>query len=191
MKKRRADALATVLVDRILGFVGLFVFALFAVLYLLIEKKQTEFLPFIIIGLIIIIFITYIFFSEKVYSKLSLIVQKIKVFRLGERLNRLHEATTDFGGAWGPITLCIIHSIIIQAFLAIGPFLVLRGMGNSEVGLLAFFVYLPIINVVSMISISLNVFYYQLLVGYFSFFIRSDSLLLFLHQSFGVRVLGF
>jgi hypothetical protein len=140
MKKRRADALATVLVDRILGFVGLFVFALFAVLYLLIEKKQTEFLPFIIIGLIIIIFITYIFFSEKVYSKLSLIVQKIKVFRLGERLNRLHEATTDFGGAWGPITLCIIHSIIIQAFLAIGPFLVLRGMGNSEVGLLPFFV---------------------------------------------------
>jgi uncharacterized protein (TIRG00374 family) len=156
MKKRRADALATVLVDRILGFVGLFVFALFAVLYLLIEKKQTEFLPFIIIGLIIIIFITYIFFSEKVYSKLSLIVQKIKVFRLGERLNRLHEATTDFGGAWGPITLCIIHSIIIQAFLAIGPFLVLRGMGNSEVGLLPFFVYLPIINVVSMIPISLN-----------------------------------
>ena len=156
MKGRRADALATVLVDRILGFVGLFIFALFAVVYLLIVKKQTEFLPFMIIGLIIIIVITYIFFSERVYSRLSPIVQKIKVFRLGKRLNNLHEAATDFGGAWGAIILCVVLSIIIQTFLAIGPFFVLRGMGNYEVGLLPFFIYLPIINVVSMIPISLN-----------------------------------
>lgn len=156
MKKRRADALATVLVDRILGFVGLFIFALFAVLYLLSVKNQTEFLPLMIIGLIVVCLITYVFFSEKAYSVFSPIVQKIKIFRLGERLNRLHEAATDFGGAWGPITLCIIHSIFIQAFLAIGPFLVMRGMGYYEISMLPFFIYIPIINVVSMIPISFN-----------------------------------
>ncbi len=156
MKKRKADALAIVLVDRILGFVGLFVFALFAVLYLLIAKRQTEFLPFIVIGLIVIVLITYVFFSERVYSMLAPVVLRIRVFRLGERLNRLHEAATAFGGAWGPITLCIAHSIIIQALLALAPFFVFLAMGNLEVNLLPFFIYVPIINVVSMIPISFN-----------------------------------
>jgi len=156
MKKRKADALAIVLVDRILGFVGLFVFALFAVLYLLIVKQQTEFLPFIVIGLVAIVFITYVFFSERAYSTLAPIVQKITVLRVGERLNRLHEAATEFGGAWRPISLCILHSIIIQALLALAPFFVLLAMGNFEVGILPFFIYVPIINVVSMIPISLN-----------------------------------
>ncbi len=156
MKGRRADALAVVLVDRILGFVGLFIFALFAVLYLLIIKNQTEFLPIMIVGLIVVLFITYIFFSERVFSKLSPTVQKLRLFRLGERLNLMHEAATDFGGAWGPIAICIIHSIVIQAFLALGPFFVMRGMGYYEISLLPFFLYIPIINVVSMIPVSFN-----------------------------------
>ena len=153
---RKTDSIAVVLADRILGFLGLFIFALIAVLYLLIHKQQTEFLPLMIIGLIILVIITYILFSEKAYSLVSPIVQRIKIFKLGERLNRLHETATDFGSAWGPITLCLFHSIIIQSCLALGPFFVLRGLGYFEVGLLPFFIYVPIINVISMLPISLN-----------------------------------
>lgn len=156
MKNRRADSLATVLVDRILGFVGLFILALLAVFYLLIEKKETEFLPFMIIGLTVVIVITYIFFSGRAYAFFSPMISKIKVLKLGERMNRLHEAGTDFGGAWGPIILCILLSVLIQVTLAVAPFLVLLGMGNFEVGLLPFFIYVPIINVISMIPVSLN-----------------------------------
>ncbi len=155
-RERKTDALATVLVDRILGFVGLFVFALFAVLYLLFEKNQTEFLPFTVIGLAVIVVITYIFFSERIYALFSPVVQRIKLFRLGERLNRLHEAATEFGRAWRTITVCVIQSVIIQALLALGPFFVLCGMGNRGVGVLPFFIYVPIINVLSMIPISFN-----------------------------------
>jgi uncharacterized protein (TIRG00374 family) len=153
---RRTDALATVLADRILGFVGLFIFALIAVLYLLIRERQTEFLPLMLVGLIILILLTYVLFSERAYSWISPATRRLRIFRLGERINRLHETATDFGGAWGPITLCVIHSIVIQIMLALGPFLVLRGLGNHQVGVLPFFIYLPIINVVSMLPISLN-----------------------------------
>jgi len=155
-RERKADALATVLVDRMLGFVGLFIFALIAVLSLLIQERQSEFLPLMIIGLIVIVLITYMFFSERIYSLFSPTVARIKIFKLGERLNRLHETATDFGGAWGPITLCIFSSMIIQALLALAPFFVLRSMGNFELGILPFFIYLPIINVISMIPISFN-----------------------------------
>lgn len=156
MGKRKADSLAVVLADRILGFIGLFIFALIAVLYLWIEKRQTEFLLYMSGGLIMLIIVTYILFSERAYMRISPVVRKIKIFKLGERLSHLHDSFTDFGRAWGPITLCTVHSIIIQALLAIGPFLVLRALGNYEVGILPFFIYLPIINVVSMIPISLN-----------------------------------
>ncbi len=156
MKNRRADSLATVLVDRILGFIGLFILALLAVLYLLIQENETEFLPFMIIGLTVVVVITYVFFSEKAYAFISPMINKIRVFKLGERINRLHEAGTDFGGAWGVIALCIVLSVLIQITLAVAPFFVLLGMGNYEVGLLPFFIYVPIINVISMIPVSLN-----------------------------------
>jgi uncharacterized protein (TIRG00374 family) len=156
MKDRKADALATVLVDRILGFVGLFIFALGAVLYLLIKNSETEFLPFMIVGLTVVILITCIFFSERAYGFFSPLIGKLRIFKLGERINRLHEAGTDFGGAWKPISTCIAHSIVIQIMLALAPFYVLLGMGYSGVSVLAFFIYVPIINVVSMIPVSLN-----------------------------------
>jgi uncharacterized protein (TIRG00374 family) len=156
MKDRRADSLATVLVDRILGFIGLFILALLAVFYLLIQKNETEFLPFMIVGLTVVVAITYVFFSEKAYAFFSPMINKIRVFNLGERINRLHEAGTDFGGAWGVISLCIMLSVLIQVTLAVAPFFVLLGMGNFEVGLLTFFIYVPIINVISMIPVSLN-----------------------------------
>lgn len=156
MKDRRADSLATVIVDRILGFVGLFVFALTAVFYLLIIRNDTEFLPFMIVGLSLVLLVTYVFFSEKAYNIFSPLFNKLRILRLGERINRLHEAGTEFGGAWGPIALCVAHSVIIQATLAIAPFFVLLGMGHTEVGIIPFLIYVPIINVISMIPVSLN-----------------------------------
>lgn len=156
MEKRRADALATVIVDRILGFVGLFLFALGAVVFMIIDKRQTEFLPFMLAGFIAVVLITYVFFSERAYGILSPVIGKIKVLRLGDRLNHLHGAATDFGGAWSVIILCVVLSVIIQALLAIAPFFVIRGMGNMDISIVPFFIYVPIINVISMVPVSLN-----------------------------------
>lgn len=156
MKDRRADAVATVLVDRILGFVGLFIFALCAVLYLLAVKQQTEFLPVIIIGLASIIIITYLLFSQQVYRRISPLISRVKIMRIGERLNHLHEATTEFSRASALIILCVCLSVVIQMLLALSPFIVLRGMGITTLDVVPFFIYVPIINVISMIPVSFN-----------------------------------
>ncbi len=156
MKEKKADALGIVLADRILGFIGLFVFALASVLYLLIFKDRGEFLSMMIIGLVVLILISYILFSGRGYSLFSPVIEGIKIFHLGDRLNRLHKTMTDFGGAWGVIILCIAQSVIIQVLLAISPFLILKSMHIQNISLLPFFIYVPIINVISMIPISLN-----------------------------------
>jgi hypothetical protein len=110
----------------------------------------------VLIGCVVVIIVTYVFFSQRAYAFFSPVIAKIKVMRLGERLNHLHEAATDFGGAWGVITVCLIHSVVIQAFLAIAPYFVLKGMDATDIGIVPFFLYVPIINVVSMIPVSLN-----------------------------------
>jgi len=133
IKKRKTDAFAIVIADRILGFIGLFIFGLFALLL-----------------------ITFILFSEKIYSFIHPFTARLKFFRVGERINNLHKTMTGFGSAWGIIIICIIQSIIIQALLAISPYLVLNSMGNYHISILPFFIYLPIINVISMIPISFN-----------------------------------
>lgn len=155
-KNRKTDALAIVLADRILGFVGLFIFGFFAVVYLYIFQNRTEFISLMIIGLFVLIFLTFILFSERVYTIFSPIMVKIKFYNIGDRINNLHKTMTYFGSAWGVIILCIIQSIIIQILLAVAPYLVLQSIGNFEVSLLPFFIYLPIINVISMIPISFN-----------------------------------
>lgn len=156
VRDKKADALAVVLVDRILGFVGLFLFGLSAVLYLYIRQRRGEFLPLMIAGLLILVAITIFLFSERAYRTVSPWFEKIKVFRFGERINNLHRTMNDFGGAWGPITLCVILSILIQALLALSPFFVLRSMGDFRTGILPFLIYVPIINVICMIPLSLN-----------------------------------
>ncbi len=155
-KGRKTDALAVVLADRILGFIGLFVFGLGAVIYLYIFQQRSEFVILMIVGLLGLIFVTFMLFSEKVYDFFTPIMSKLRMLQIGERINNLHKTMTEFGSAWNTIILCIIQSIMIQVLLAIPPFLVLRSMGNFEVSIIPFFIYLPIINVISMIPISIN-----------------------------------
>ncbi|MEO0128401.1 MAG: lysylphosphatidylglycerol synthase transmembrane domain-containing protein [candidate division WOR-3 bacterium] len=156
MREKKTDAFAIVIADRILGFIGLFIFGLFAVVYLYIFQKRSEFVSLMIIGLLTLLFITFILFSEKVYSFIHPVIAKLKFFHIGEKINNLHKTMTEFGSAWGVIILCIIQSMIIQALLAVSPYLVLKSMGNYQVSILPFFIYLPIINVISMIPISFN-----------------------------------
>ena len=154
--EKKADSVAVVLDDRILGFVGLFLFGLAAVLYLFIRQHRGEFLSLMIAGLTVLVLVTVFLFSERAYRTVSPWFERIKLLRFGERVNNLHRTMNDFGGAWGPIILCITLSILIQILLALSPFFVLRSMGDFKTGILPFFIYLPIINVICMIPVSFN-----------------------------------
>ncbi|MEO0161314.1 MAG: lysylphosphatidylglycerol synthase transmembrane domain-containing protein [candidate division WOR-3 bacterium] len=156
MKNNKTDAIAVVIADRMLGFIGLFIFGLFAVLYLYLMQKRSEFLSLMVIGLILLTLLTSLLFSERAYSLLQPVLAHLKVFGLGEKINNLHRTMTEFGSAYKVIFICLLQSIIIQALLAFSPFLVLRSMGNFQVSILPFFIYLPIINVISMLPISFN-----------------------------------
>ncbi|MCX7995058.1 MAG: flippase-like domain-containing protein [candidate division WOR-3 bacterium] len=156
MKDRKTDALAVVIADRMLGFIGLFIFGLFAVIYLYLFQKRSEFISIMVIGLVLLVLITSALFSKRIYSVLHPVVANLKILRIGEMINNLHRTMTEFGSAWNVIIICLLHSIIIQALLALSPFLVLRSMGNFQISIIPFFIYLPIINVISMIPVSFN-----------------------------------
>lgn len=154
--ERKADALAAVLADRILGFIGLFLFGLTAVIYLIITQHRVEFLILMVAGLAGLSLLTFFLFSQKAYRIIAPGLERLAFLRLGERLTRLHRALNAFGESLDRIIICVAQSVLIQILLALPPFLVLRGLGNYQTGLLPFFIYVPIINVISMIPVSLN-----------------------------------
>lgn len=156
MPGRKADALAVVLVDRIIGFIGLFVFGLGAVLYLTCAYHRSEFLWPMVIGLAGLVVLTALLFSSRVYRSLAPLFARLRWLRIGERISNVHRAMTDFNGAWSTILACLALSIVVQGLLALAPFVVLRSMGVGLPGLLPFFLYYPIINVLVMIPLAPN-----------------------------------
>ncbi len=156
-EKKRADALASVLVDRVLGFLGLFIFAFFSVFILYLVLKKVEFLSFLIIGFVILLVISFAMFSEAMYKLLVPVLLKIKIFRLGDRLARLYETFVHFGRGRKPMIVCTVLSFFIQALLAFAPYLILKSLPASyDVSVLSFFIYVPIINVLTMIPVSVG-----------------------------------
>jgi len=157
-EKKRADALATVLVDRVLGFFGLFVFGFFSVLMLYLTVHKIEFLSFLIVGFVSLIVIITVMFSSTINRLVTPGLLKIRIMHLGERLARLYDTFTHFGKARTPMAACVVISFFVQALLAIAPYVILQALPVKyhEISYLSFFIYLPIINVLSMIPVSVG-----------------------------------
>lgn len=156
-EQRRAEALASVLVDRVIGFLGLFIFAFFSVLLLYITLKKVEFLAFLIVGFAVLLVISTVMFSERLYRLLSPLLLRIRLLRLGERLTRLYETFVHYGKGRMPMVYCIILSFFIQALLAYAPYLILQALPTKfNISYLSFFIYIPMINVLTMIPVSVG-----------------------------------
>ncbi|MEO0226186.1 MAG: lysylphosphatidylglycerol synthase transmembrane domain-containing protein [candidate division WOR-3 bacterium] len=154
---RRAEAIGTVIVDRILGFFGLFIFGFFSVFLLYLTIKKVEFLAFLIIGSFIILAVATVAFSERIYRFLSPILLRIKLLNIGQRAVHLYETFIHFGKARRPMVYCVIISFFVQALLAYVPYLILQALPQRfPVTLLSFFIYIPIINILVMIPVSVG-----------------------------------
>ncbi len=157
-EKKRADALATVLVDRVLGFFGLFIFGFFSVLMLYLTVHKIEFLSFLIVGFVGLGVISTVMFSSTINRLVAPGLQKVRILHIGERLARLYETFVHFGKARTAMAVCVIISFFVQALLAIAPYVILQALPvkYDEVSYLSFFIYLPIINILSMIPVSVG-----------------------------------
>ena len=159
--ERRADAFAATLVDRIVGFIGLFFFALLASLLLLLFFHQNPSLGGVsllmlnVIGFVVLVLTTLTIFSDTMHRIVMAVFGRIRVLNLGDRIDRLYQAVKVFRSVPRALLLSFVSSLAIQFVLALVWYLTAMAPPVSGGGGHPLFLYycigIPLIGITTML----------------------------------------
>lgn len=148
-------AFSATLVDRMIGFVGLFFFALCASLLLLILKQKTSFLLLNVFGFLILILIVLVLFSDRAHQLFSRIFRHIKLFRIGEIFEKVYTAVKEYRRFKMALLVSFLLSILLQADQAVTWYLAGYAVG-ARVSVFYYFLYIPIVGLLTMIPLTIG-----------------------------------
>lgn len=149
-------AVAVTLIDRFIGFIGLFFFACVASALLFITKNGTnQYLYFVISGLIVLLIIMLALFSDRVHRLFSWFFAHLKIFHLGARFEKAYQEIKDFRNVKLQLLYSFVLSIFVQISLALVWFACAIGI-SVKTSLLYYFLYIPVIGVLTMIPITIG-----------------------------------
>jgi glycosyltransferase 2 family protein len=151
----KTGAFSATFVDRMIGFVGLFVIALIASLLILLTRHQTRFLTFNILGLIILVAIILMLFSDRAHRFFSRIFRRIKIFRLGDIIDRAYGAVKTYREKKAALFASLLLSLLLQADLSLTWFFTGYAIG-SRISATYYFLFIPIVGLLTMIPLTIG-----------------------------------
>lgn len=151
----KTGAFSATFVDRMIGFVGLFLIALIASLFILLIRHQTRFLAFNLFGLIILLSIILMLFSDKAHRFFSGIFRRIKIFRLGDIIDRAYGAVKTYREKKGALLVSLMLSLLLQADLSLTWYFTGYAVG-ARISATYYFLYIPIIGLLTMIPLTIG-----------------------------------
>ncbi|MFH0913358.1 MAG: lysylphosphatidylglycerol synthase transmembrane domain-containing protein [Candidatus Omnitrophota bacterium] len=153
--KRPREVVATVLLDRLSGYVGLVIVALVALLFgwELVEDKSVLLSVAIITGVLVAGLL--VLFNRFLYSKINQILHSPTSGKIREAIKNLHQEIHIFRHRKKIILKNIILSILIQAVSPVTFYFIALSLG-IKINIAYFFVYLPIIAAITLIPISIG-----------------------------------
>ncbi len=152
---RSREVVATVLLDRISGYVGLVLIALFAVIIGGHLIENTSVIVSVVLITVILILGLLVLYNTRIYSKISAFLQAGRASRIRGYIKDLHHEIHIFKHNKKVIVNNIIFSLLVQMTGPIMFYLIAASMG-LKLKLIYFFVYIPIIGAVSMLPISIG-----------------------------------
>ncbi|MFA6350375.1 MAG: lysylphosphatidylglycerol synthase transmembrane domain-containing protein [Candidatus Omnitrophota bacterium] len=152
---RSKEVVATVLLDRISGYIGLVLIALFAVIIGGRLIENTSVIVSVVLITIILILGLLVLYNSRIYSKISVFLQAGKANKIREYLKGLHHEIHIFKHHRSAIINNILLSLLVQITGPLMFYLIAASMG-LKLKLIYFFVYIPIIGAVSMLPISIG-----------------------------------
>ncbi len=157
--KETASIIGTTIVERLLGFVGIFVFTFIGVAVLFILGSSVPYISyafyFSIGGVVFFFFFFYILYHPKVFSLIERMLDKIKLFNIGELLNTIYKSFVFYKDDFKVVLINIFISTIIQGTLVFGIYAIGRGLG-LDIPISPYFVYVPIIMILSTLPLTIN-----------------------------------
>lgn len=153
--KRPREVVATVLLDRLSGYVGLVIVALLALLFgwKLIEDKSVLLSIAIITGILVVTLL--VLFNRFLYSKINQVLHSPTAGRVRAAIKNLHREIHIFRHHKKIILNNLILSVLIQALFPVTFYIIALSLG-IKIDITYFFVYLPIIGAITLLPISIG-----------------------------------
>ena len=153
--KRPKEVVATVILDRLSGFVALVFIALVALLFgwRIVEDKSVMLSISIIAAILASILL--VSFNNFLFSKVNKLLHSPTAGRIREALKNLHHEIFIFRHHKKIILYNLILSILVQAITPITFYITALSMG-IKINILYFFIFLPIITAITLLPISIG-----------------------------------
>ncbi|MDD2703046.1 MAG: lysylphosphatidylglycerol synthase transmembrane domain-containing protein [Candidatus Omnitrophica bacterium] len=153
--RKPREVVATVIMDRLSGFVGLMILALCASVFSWRLLEDRVVLSSLIIMVVILAAILFILFNTFLYEKISKFLKNPDAGKIKEALAGVHEHLHNFKKHGKLIVGNILLSILIQSVTPVVFYIMARAMGLPG-GIVQFLIVMPIIGAISLAPISIG-----------------------------------
>jgi hypothetical protein len=154
--QKPSQVVATVVLDRLSGYVGLVIIMLAA---LVVGYKHVVVQPGIMISmsalLAVLVFVIIILFNKTMYEKISRLLRWRYFGKAGGAMTRLHRELFYFSRHGKLVAANLGLSILLQAVSPVVFYLIGRALG-VRVPAIFYFIFLPIIGAATMLPISIG-----------------------------------
>ncbi|MDP8219552.1 MAG: lysylphosphatidylglycerol synthase transmembrane domain-containing protein [Candidatus Theseobacter exili] len=151
---KKAEAVATIVVDRFLGLFAMLVLALFGSLMSLGNEKML--VPSLaVIGMFVLISIGIaLFINRKIMSKINIFKLTKRKFAIEAKIKKIYEAFVYYRNDKKNFFIALGLAIIVQTLMILLNYSIATGLGLSGVSIWQFFIFIPIANIISAIPVS-------------------------------------
>ncbi len=152
---KKPEAFASTIVDRAIGFLALTVIVLSVTLcfsHLVLVRNA------VLIYVLIIFFFTgsvFFLFKESIFNKLVHLLRRIKLFNLGTTLVNVYSSIYFYKKHKTTCLFAFGLSVLLQSAIILSNYFLGRSVG-MDIGLVYYFLFIPIIAFMSMIPLSPN-----------------------------------
>ena len=150
LTKKRAPSFATVLLDRILGFLAILTFVILGLLFGV--KTLTPYRPFVLTFWLILLIGFVFVFSRHIKRFLESWIYKVP---LGTRFLHLYEELHRFRGRWFPLLIGLLLSFGVQFFYVLTAYMDSLAL-SQWVPFIKMLFFVTAINFIAMIPITVS-----------------------------------
>lgn len=161
-KDRVAEAFSATFLDRMIGFASLLFVAVVVALGLFALNAQSRALELVVVGVRLrgagillllgaglgaLVLVTLAFFSDAGHRLVNRVFGRVRLARLGERLDRAFDAVKGFRTHRRALAASFVAGMGVQAMLSIAWWCTARAIGGT-VPPVYYFIFIPLLNII-------------------------------------------
>lgn len=153
--RSRSEALASVLVDRFVGLFGVIVTGIVGLILVARTGEETILLKYMLFGIALTVLLLAFFLNKTIMRNFQWLLKLPLVNRIEEKAVEFYRSLYVYRRHPKEILLALVLSLLVQLGVVLSAFSIARAVG-SDISLIPFFLYMPVIAAVSMLPVSIN-----------------------------------